>query len=190
MAAKGVGGADRKERKITSNSISATFQIFWEDQVIAYLAGDIDQVGLDDLLDHKITFEAPVLVFPHHGGNNEGYDNVSFSKQLCTLAVANTVIFSIGRNKHNNPRPEIVAAVKSVIGDLRISCTQLSKNCAKDLPSVISTHLLPVFSRGRQKNECCGGTFVIRLAKKLELLPDLKSHKDFIEKYAPTALCN
>jgi beta-lactamase superfamily II metal-dependent hydrolase len=189
LTSKGVGSTDRQGRTITSNSISASFQIVWKERVIGFLAGDIDQVGLDDLVDHKIKFASPLLVFPHHGGNNEGYDNVSFAKQLCELTNPEIVIFSMGRNKHDNPRPEVVGAVRNVVKGVRVSCTQLSKNCAKILPSISSPHLLDLFSRGKEKNECCSGTFLIKLGDDIEYLPEINSHKEFIAKFTTTPLC-
>jgi beta-lactamase superfamily II metal-dependent hydrolase len=189
LAAKGAGSVDRQGRTISSNSISASFQVIWQDEPIAYLSGDIDQVGLDDLVNHGITITSPLLIFPHHGGNSEGYDNISFTKQLCTLTNPHTVIFSIGRNKHDNPRPEVVAEVRSSIKDVRISCTQLSKNCANELPSSQSSHLLDVFSRGKEKNQCCSGTFIVKLGETVEHFPEIKSHQDFISLSAPTSLC-
>ncbi len=181
---------DKSKREITSNSISATFQVLWNDETVAFLSGDLDQVGLDDLLDHGISFAAPILVFPHHGGNTEGYDNISFAKQLCELTKPTAVIFSIGRNKHNNPRPEIVKAIRDAVKEVKISCTQLSKNCAATLPAAVPTHLLSLFSKGREKNECCNGTFIIDLQKGIIYKPDFNLHKNFISEFAPTALCN
>lgn len=190
LASKGVGSVDRQARTITSNSLSASFEILWKDTVVAYLAGDIDQIGLDDLIDHSVTVNSPLLVFPHHGGNSEGADNITFTKTLCTFCSSNTVIFSIGRNKHDNPRSEVVAAVKAVVGNVRIACTQLSKKCAKDLPSTTSSHLLDLFSRGKEKNECCLGTFIISLGDKIEYHPSFESHKKFIDTSASSPLCN
>ena len=190
LAAKGAGSLDRQNRVINSNSISASFHVSWEDKIIVYLSGDIDQVGLDDLLDHKIELKAPLLVFPHHGGNNQGYDNVNFTKQLCGLTNSGTVIFSIGRNKHDNPRPEIIAAVRSVVKDVRVSCTQLSKNCSKELPKSNSPHLLDLFARGKEKIECCSGTFLIKLGENIEYFPELNSHLKFILKFTESPLCN
>lgn len=189
LAAKGAGGLDHQDREITSNSLSASFHISWNEEVIAYLAGDIDQIGLDDLVAHKAHLNAPILVFPHHGGKSDNFDIVAFTKQLCELTNATTVIFSIGRNKHDNPRPEVVATVRGTLPGVRVSCTELSKNCAKHLPTTSSPHLLELFSRGKEKNECCSGTFIIKLGDTIEYFPDLKSHREFISSSAPTSLC-
>lgn len=189
LAGKGVGGLDRSGKMITSNSISASFQVTWKNQVIAYLAGDIDQVGLDDLVNNKINIKTPLLVFPHHGGHAGSSNIVGFTKQLCVLTNPELVVFSIGRNKHDNPRPEVVAEVKKVIKDVRISCTQLSRNCTPDLPAIDPTHLANTYSRGRAKRSCCSGTFIIRLKKSILNDPHWVAHQGFITNNTVSPLC-
>jgi competence protein ComEC len=169
--------------------VSASFRLRWHDEPIAYLAGDIDQIALDDLKDHKIEIKAPLLVFPHHGGNSSSGNVVDFTNELCDLTEANTVIFSIGRRKHDNPRKEVVTAVRAKIKDVRIACTQLSKHCATALNGTVPVHLNSAFARGREANECCGGTFIIELGASTSYLPDLKSHLAFITAAAPTPMC-
>lgn len=189
LAGKSPGNTTRRGEKITSNSVSASFHVEWNGSSVAYLAGDIDQVSLNDLIDHNISLKSSVLVFPHHGGKSGEYDLVDFTKTLCNFTKASTALFSIGRNQHNNPRPEVVHSVRSLIPDVRIACTQLSKNCANTLPTVDSKHLLSMFSKGRENHQCCAGTFIIRLSDAIEYLPDKTSHQSFIDKFAPTALC-
>jgi beta-lactamase superfamily II metal-dependent hydrolase len=189
LAAKGPGGVDRRGKTITSNSISASFHVSWQDETLAYLAGDLDEIGLNDLKDHKVSIKASLMVFPHHGGLSEDADSVAFTRELCRLTEAKTVVFSIGRNQHHNPRPEIVAAVRQEVDNVRIACTQLSRNCAKSLHKVVPVHLNSFFAKGKPDNECCGGTFVIDLAEKVQYLPDMASHQAFIDAVAATPLC-
>jgi beta-lactamase superfamily II metal-dependent hydrolase len=189
LASKGAGSNDRLGRTINSNSISASFQVIWKDKIIAYLSGDIDQIGLDDIVAHGVSISSNLLVFPHHGGNNEGYDNISFTQQLCTLTNPETVIFSIGRNKHDNPRPEIISTVRSTLPNVRISCTQLSKNCAKNVPLNSSQHLIDLYSKGKENNICCSGTFLIQLGDSIEHFPELASHRLFISESTDSSMC-
>jgi beta-lactamase superfamily II metal-dependent hydrolase len=191
LAAKGVGGVDRKNYLITSNSISASFHVKWKENVIAYLAGDIDQISLNDLVDHKIPLTAPVLVFPHHGGKAGHLTSniVPFTEQICDLVQPSTVLFSIGRNKHETPRPEIVSTIRKKIPKVRVACTQLSKHCASALPLNSPKHLVSVFAKGKHAKECCGGTFIINLTKEPSLFPAAPPHVNFITKEAPTSIC-
>ena len=188
LAAKSPGSKDRQDRKITSNSISASFKILWQGTPVVYFAGDIDQIALDDLKDHDITIESPLLVFPHHGGNNSG-NVVQFTEELCDLTKPSTVIFSIGRNKHSNPRPEVMNTVRKKIEGVRIACTQLSKHCATTIASVAPVHLNSSFAKGRAKNECCSGTFIIELSDTITYSPDNILHQSYISAVASTPIC-
>ena len=189
LAGKSPGGENRLGRKITSNSISSSFRISWNSKIVAYLAGDIDQVSLDDIVEFEFPIDAPLLVFPHHGGKSDNADITVFSEQLCELVKAETVIFSIGRNKHSNPRPEVVKAVRAKIPNVRIACTQLSKNCSLAIPKTTSSHLLSLFSQGRSSNSCCNGTFIINLLDKISYSPDYSEHINFIKAEVENPMC-
>ena len=189
LAGKGAGGVDNSGKKITSNSISSSFRVIWDDNVVAYLAGDIDEVSLNDIKDFKYCIEAPLLVFPHHGGNAGGTNIIGFTEELCELVGANTVIFSIGRTKHSNPRADVIKAVRGKIGKLRIACTQMSKSCCTDLTTA-PVHLNSFYAHGRKNNHCCSGTFVIELNKSgIVYSPDAGSHDAFIFAAAASPLC-
>ena len=189
LAAKGVGGKDRQGRTINSNSLSASFHVIWKGENLAYLAGDIDQIALDDLTDHRANLSANLLVFPHHGGKAGVFDVQAFTQMLCGQVNPSTVIFSIGRNKFDNPRPEIVETVRKSLKNVRISCTQLSVNCAKKITSYDQSHLGPLFARGRDVNDCCGGTFIITLGEKVEYIPDQGLHNRYIGVAAIKPMC-
>lgn len=189
LVGKGVGGLDTKERTINSNSLSASFNIFWQKNSVAYLAGDIDQIGLDDLLRHEPNIKSQVLVFPHHGGKAGNANQVTFAETLCDHVSPQTVLFSIGRNKFENPRPDIVEAIRNKIKNVRISCTQLSKKCAEKINVRSTTQLVDMFSRGREDYYCCSGTFVIKLEDSVTHFPALDKHIAFIKTAANNPLC-
>jgi competence protein ComEC len=128
-------------------------------------------------------------VFPHHGGDCSGANIVDFTNELCDLCKPETVIFSIGRNKHGNPRTDVISAVRKKIGNIKIACTQLSKNCADKISTTSPVHLNSFFSKGRANNECCGGTFIIELGDKIAYSPDFKSHLAFITAVASNPIC-
>jgi hypothetical protein len=160
-------------------------------QPIAFFAGDVDQVGLDEL--HAIgVADAPaaILVFPHHGGRaGSNVDLGSFAENLCKLTRPNCIVFSVGRGKFANPDPEVVRAVRSVVADVRVACTQLSENCATAVPKTLPSHLTPLFARGRERNQCCAGTLVVNFDSPIEILPSAPTHFAFIQASAPSALC-
>ena len=96
--------------------------------------------------------------------------------------------FSNGRGKFDNPREEVVAAVRRCTS-ARILCTQLSSRCAADVPKRLSEHILPVFASGREGRRCCAGSIVISLDAPLEVIPSLEAHGSFVASHAQTALC-
>lgn len=190
VAARGPGSTDREGRTITTNSASAVIRLVKDGEPVAIFASDIDDVGLENLAESQVNAAAPVAVFPHHGAKPRRTDMAAFARRFCQIVDPQNLIFSIGRGQFNTPRPEIVAAVREAVPDVRILCTQLSEHCASDVPSAEPTHLTGKFSRGRQGRKCCAGTVVMLLGTPpLQLLPGLVAHSDFIRRVAPTALC-
>jgi competence protein ComEC len=191
LASKGPGSRDRQERKISTNSISAVIKILDPNlKPIVVLPGDVDEIGLDDLIDHQIDASAPILVYPHHGGFTGSPEMIEeFTYRLCRLVSPTTVIFSIERKRYNNPRPEIIATLLANLKQVRIMCTQLSEHCAENLPKTIPTHLADAYARGRESNQCCAGSVIIDLSLTEPVIPLLSLHQQFVDVVAPTALC-
>lgn len=92
IAAKGPGSRDRQGRKLSSNSISAVIRFFFNGKPIVLLPGDIDQVGLDNLLEDNADMMAWFAVYPHHGGRPG-------SRNLKTFAA----LFAQQRDRHSQP---------------------------------------------------------------------------------------
>lgn len=181
-------GSNVNGKRLTSNSVSAAMRITYGSMPVALLAGDIDEVSLSEIESSSVDVSARMLVFPHHGGLPGSKGSDRFCVALMNLVKPSEVIFSIGREKYNTPRREVVAALKRASGTARILCTQLSLHCAKALPSVAPDHLSDFFALGREKKHCCAGTVVVHLPSAC-LLPSTLSHDDFIRSNAPTALC-
>jgi competence protein ComEC len=189
LVGKGVGNVDRQGRKITSNSISASFLISYKDIPLVFLSGDIDLVSLDEIAYTAKAIKAKVLVFPHHGGKIEEGNVVDFTNQLANATQPTTVVFSIGRRKFSNPRPELINALKKSGLKIRIACTQLSEHCCANLPKEPPVHLHAYYAKGKFFKECCGGTFVINLDNEVQELPNYEAHQEFIDISTTTALC-
>ncbi len=189
LAGKGAGSTDREGRKLSSNSMSALIRLSKQGKAIALFPGDIDEVGLKNIIEQSIDIAAPILVFPHHGGKPGNADMSAFSKQLCTLSHPQIAVFSIGRGRQKTPQPEIVAALREHCPNIRIICTQLSERCASTLPLKKTDHLLKIFSQGQEKNKCCAGSIVVYLDEPDAVLPLTQDHQTFISNHAPTALC-
>ena len=193
LTMKGVGGLDLKGRRIKSNSLSAVIKLSQRQTPIALFAGDIDDIGLEDLLKNKSASEiqSPILVFPHHGGLAGGKTDMrAFTKRLCTTIHPQRVIFSIGRRRGiKYPRPEIVETIHQIEERIIIGCTQLSMNCSLTTKPNPLTHLYPIYSKGREKNECCTGTIVIDFNNNGKIYPNDNQHQQFITLVTDNPLC-
>ena len=191
LAAKGVGSTHRSGGRIRTNSISAVISIAVAGATLALLPGDLDGVGLDDLLDKGIDIRASVLVYPHHGGRPGGStEPASYARTLLGAVNPRLVVFSISRGHYATPNRETVRAIRETAPDARIVCTQLSGHCSRRLPDEAATHLSQVFARGRARKACCGGTVVVPLDDLAGVLPKATPHREFIGTHAPTALCS
>jgi beta-lactamase superfamily II metal-dependent hydrolase len=188
LATKGPGSKDRQGRRINTNSISAVLRLSKGGTPVVVFAGDLDEVGLESLYDSGQEAQAKLLVFPHHGGGVGTHDFGYFVRRLCQLIEPDMVIFSIGRSRHNTPRPEIVLAVRNWSPSVRIACTQLSRHCSAEIPEGKSDHLTNVFARGKEKRLCCAGSLLIDFTP-LSVLPLDDSHQRFIDRFGGTALC-
>jgi beta-lactamase superfamily II metal-dependent hydrolase len=191
LAMRGPGGTDRHGRRITTNSISAVIRLWVDATPLAVFPGDVDQIGLDEIIAGGVA-DAPaaILVFPHHGGRaGAGADPAMFADSLCRVVRPSCVVFSIGRGQFATPDPEVVRTIRRVAGDVRIACTQLSEHCAATTPRGVPAHLTPLFARGKERNHCCAGTLVVDFAALADILPSAPTHLAFIQASAPTALC-
>ncbi|MGH7930926.1 MAG: ComEC/Rec2 family competence protein [Candidatus Binatia bacterium] len=189
---RGPGSRDRDGRRITSNSISAVILVRYADRRVALITGDLDEVGLVHLVETNLSLAADVLVFPHHGGlaGGNGPAATAFARKLTSAVDPECIAISLGRGRYANPRPEIVEGMRQAASSARIACTQLSKDCASNLPSLEPAHLLPLFAGGAESRSCCAGTMRIELEEGSALLPDAAAHGAFIDVAAPTtALC-
>ena len=189
LTARGPGSTDRSGRTITSNSISAVIRLTVGASPIALLTGDLDVVGFENLLSVGGAIDAPVLVFPHHGGGVGGSNVAGFVTKLVKSARPRVVLFSIGRRRKGTPNSQVVRYLREAEPAARIVCTQLSQHCAKVRPTFTPTHLSPAFARGRRDGACCGGTILISLRDAPGIMPDSANHLKFIRKAAETPLC-
>ena len=185
----GIGGRDLAGKKINPNSMSAVVRLMVNNIPMALLPGDLDVDGLANLVKDHPSLSARILVFPHHGGRPGRADPAQFAHNLCTLVQPEVVIFSIGRGKHNTPYPAIVDAVLAHCPNAHIACTQLALACAVDKPSSQPVHLIREVASGKRTRSCCMGTVILSLLEPTETFPVLREHSDFVDRFAPTALC-
>jgi competence protein ComEC len=188
LAGRGAGSTDRQGRLLTSNSLSAVIRLTQNGKPIALLPGDVDEIGLDDLLGNAVEAKAPLLVYPHHGGRG-GADHKVFIEKICQAFAPAMVVFSVARGRPKHPLPTVIKFLRQQLKSMRIVCTQLTEHCASRIPGTDPKHLANVFAQGRETRSCCGGTIVIALDDVDNLLPNGVLHRTFINSEAPTGLC-
>jgi competence protein ComEC len=147
--------------------------------------GDVDWVGLQNLLEEGGDIRADILVFPHHGGKAGGSDPKQFAAEICSRVQPRSVIFSIARTRTGFPRVDTIDGVVEVAPEAHIACTQLSQECAKDTPTEFQ-HLLDYPAKGRDRDSCCAGTIRIDLNREEDYLAFNEAHGAFVKSLAPT----
>lgn len=188
MATSGVGGEDLHGRELTANSMSAVLGLTHENCRVALFPGDIDEAGLANLLDAS-DIEAKILVFPHHGGKSKTTTGDEFTVQLCEAVKPELVLFSIGRERYNNPREEVVRGVRSVTPRSHILCTQLSRQCAHSVPDTDFAHLADLPASGSLGKKCCGGTVSVQLEGASTRYAPSSIHEQFVNDFVPLPMC-
>jgi beta-lactamase superfamily II metal-dependent hydrolase len=190
LALGGAGGRDLQGRRLSSNSLSAVLRLSGQGVPSTLLPGDLDAVGLENLLDSGVDAQAKVLVFPHHGGHSGAGDESAFAFRLCRVVRPEVIIFSIGRGLYGTPLPEVIAGVRRAVPEAHIACTQLSAHCAAEVPEQNSPHLCDQPARGKTTRSCCAGTLVLGSGLSTPLSqPVPEEHRRFIASCAKTALC-
>ncbi len=190
VALGGSGGQDLEGRNLTSNAMSVVIGLIHDMHRIALLPGDIDEIGLDNLLRKHKHIEAQILVFPHHGGNPGTTNGQLFAQKVCEAVHPHLIVFSHGRNRLLNPRKEIMQGVKMAAPHAHIMCTQLSRHCVMALPTAEFTHLTNIPASGHSDNSCCGGTISVTLnGEHTTYAPFLASHRAFIDNTLSMPLC-
>jgi competence protein ComEC len=202
FSSRGVGsvqrtlhGAPQPPAVINSNSLSGVFRIMHQAHPIALIPGDLDEIGLDDIItrNRQDHLRADILIFPHHGGGTGGNDR-QFAEKLCSLVNPRTVIFSMARhasgNSVVNPVREIVKGVRAALPNAHIICTQLSLNCSADRLSNF-THLTNLPSQGNQRgiDNRCGGSIAIRLNGQNTSYEPFTPHQDAVSRDVSNRLC-
>ena len=190
LAMSGVGGEDLAGNRLTSNSMSVVVGLVHNSHRVAILPGDIDEVGLRNLLEDRDDLSADILVFPHHGGKAGNTEDEKFAHLLCSLVHPKLILFSIDRNHLVNPREGIIRGIKAAVPNAHIMCTQLSRRCAAQIPASDFRHLSNLPAKGLESNSCCGGTISIKINGTETIdMPLFALHRDFVGSKVPTPMC-
>jgi beta-lactamase superfamily II metal-dependent hydrolase len=160
LALSAVGGLASAGGINSANTLSAVIKVERYPNLGVLLAGDLDNVALTDIQTSGVRVVAAALVFPHHGGLPGGGSAKTFGNALLQLVGPTQVYISNGRNKHGNPRSEVVEAVLD--RGCGLACTQLAIACGEP---VSADHLEPWPAAGRAAMHSCAGTVSLALTE-------------------------
>lgn len=193
----GAGGRTPQDAHASSNAMSVVLRLHHEYHPVMLVPGDLDNVGLADLVARAKEIDCDILLFPHHGGHiGHGStpdarvrNNATFAKTIVERSKPQLILFSIGRGHFSTPRPEIVKEIHTQSPACNIRCTQLSESCHLKPPGPLS-HLNALPALGRAGNKCCGGSIEIVFAgKKTVSKLDHSRHIQFVTGSVATPLC-
>lgn len=161
--------------RLNANSMSGVVKVSVDEDPVCVLAADIDSNSLSEISEAGLNIQAPMLVFPHHGGLPGRSRVDSFVGALLENVDPKMIYISHGRNKFSNPRREIVEEIISGrFSSIFIGCSQVSKSCGAadkaDMHGRVSE-----FSEGYGVAESCLGSV------RMELTPGC------VDKYVETA---
>jgi competence protein ComEC len=178
---------------ISSNGMSAVVRVLLDGTPAVLLPGDLDARSFETMEDRHVDVSAPVLVFPHHGGSTRGRDDRGFARRLCDAVRPELVVFSMGRQRHRNPLPDIVAGILDAVPSAHIACTQLSRRChSADQTPASDSHLLDRWpAAGQRTSSCCAGTILVRCkAGRITYEPLRQGHQAFVTSEVTAPLCH
>lgn len=177
-------GGKVEGRVLTSNSLSVVVRVWFGDEPIALLTGDLDELGFERLLLDGDDLRSQVLVFPHHGGRSGG-DDEAFAGEISNAVAPEIVVFSFGREQYHNPRLEIINGTRAATPDVTIACTQLSKACSPSSLDPLHVGTLP--AQGKDLGRCCAGS--LRFGQGGMREPVGAAHAEFVANSVPTPMC-
>jgi len=186
LALSGVGGRSLDSKPNSANTLSAVIKVERTPDVGVLLAGDLDATGLEDVVASGAKLSASALVYPHHGGLPGSGKPTEFVQGLLKLVSPSQVYVSNGRNKHANPRAEVVEAILN--HGCGLACTQLAKACGDP---VSAAHLEKWPAAGRNMQHSCAGTISLSLGESGAVRdPEFEAaFREFVANHVPGAMC-
>lgn len=187
----GAGSSLRDGRAISSNTVSVVAQVLVGGEALILVPGDLDQIGYDELSSSEFgsQMKAKYLVLPHHGGLMGTLNQTKKTIAAFVTAVNPEVVFvSNGRGKFNNPRQEVVDAVREAGANLPLSCTQLAANCA--VKEISQTAVDGPYSAGWARGQSCQGSTRLTIGDGIGAPLNRLRHIAFLRSQVPKSICS
>jgi beta-lactamase superfamily II metal-dependent hydrolase len=191
LALGGVGAPTAVGGTVGAHTMSVMLRVSLPGGRSVVLCADQEYAGFKKLFDRENDLCADILVYPHHGGLTGASDEEAFARELARAMQPELVIFSHGRTKHRNPRPEVVRGVRSagLSRPVRVICTQLSVNCSGVALSADERLNSSLRSRGAGTGHSCSGSLRLPLDVAQPLLPFGAAHLRFVLERVESGMC-
>lgn len=186
----GAGSSLRDGRQISSNAVSVVAQVFVAGEPVLLVPGDLDQLGYELLSQSSYgsQVKAKYMLLPHHGGLLGTSAQTSATISAFVSAVSPELVFvSNGRGKFNNPRQDVIAAVRSAGADVPVVCTQLAERCA--VKELIQAASEGPYSAGWTRGHSCQGTTRLTIGNGVDRPLDRSRHVAFLASSVPERTC-
>jgi beta-lactamase superfamily II metal-dependent hydrolase len=184
----GAGSVDRAGSAITTNSVSVVVRVLVDGQCILLVPGDLDAVGYSHLVDpDPPDLKSKYLVLPHHGGLMGTLPVTEKLIEDLIRAVSPEAVFvSNGRVKYDNPRDDVLNAIRRVVPAMPIACTQLSRRCSADPKHQVTPGPYAV---GSDAGFSCAATTRLTRANGIDTTLQRTTHLRFIHDHVETPAC-
>jgi beta-lactamase superfamily II metal-dependent hydrolase len=193
---RGVGSATSSGARLHPHALAVVLRVSLEAGRSVLFGSDLDGAGFQRLIDSEdVDLSADVLVYPHHGGRTDaGGANAeqAFAEALTQAVGPEAVVFSNGRERHFNPRREVVRGVRTAPAEhpVRILCTQLGTACSAVTFPTAGRLDASLGSHGAERDLSCSGSLRVALDRQEPLLPRGASHLSFVQNtVGEDALC-
>ncbi len=196
LTLKGVGSITTSGDSLHAHALAVVLRISLLGGRSVLFGSDLDSAGYRRLIDSDdVDLSADVLVYPHHGGlagAGNAIAEQAFASALTEAVGPEAVVFSNGREKHSNPRREVVRGVRSapVARTVRVVCTQLGMACSNVTFPADGRLDGSLGSHGAERGLSCSGSLRVALDPQEQLLPLGSRHLSFVvDTVGAGALC-
>lgn len=121
---------DAEGRPIDTNTLSAVLRLSYAGRQFILIPGDLDWVGLQNMLESGCDPTAESLVYPHHGGSSGAPDEEHFITSICGSVLPHIVVFSIRDNQKSFPGENVIKIIDKTISGCCMYATGNSETLA------------------------------------------------------------
>lgn len=185
----GANGIDKDGDAIGTNTVSVVARLVVDGEPLLLVPGDLDAVGYKHLKDARgSAITAKYLLLPHHGGlMGTPTETQALVEELVRAVQPEAVFVSNGRGRYDNPRGDVLGAVRAAAPTVPIACTELAVGCSKDPQARVAAGV--PFAAGWHRGSACAASTRLTRHSGISTPLDRAAHIDFIRDYVSDPQC-